>query len=233
MEEIGAFRSVAEEDLLRYRYAGDSNRMGQDLRSLSRQGLIERRPVTINKHGKRARAVTLTSEGKRLVEQESRLGNEKRQQFHAGFVKPTELAHDLGLYRVYQAERERIEAAGGSIDRVVLDYELKRDLYSTLGRQGAADEQRFEELQQEVAEQHGLRVVDGKVPLPDLRIEYHDAGGASGRVDVELTTQHYKSSQISAKAEAGFSLYALGGDSSSSGSPVRDEREITAGILSI
>ena len=51
--------------------------------------------------------------------------------------------------------------------------------------------------------------------------------------DVELTTQHYKSSQISAKAEAGFTLYTLGGDSSSSGSPVRDEREITAGILSI
>ena len=62
---------------------------------------------------------------------------------------------------------------------------------------------------------------------------WDDVSGTSARVDVELTTQHYKSGQIAAKAEAGFSLYTLGGDGSNGGAPVRDEREITAGILSV
>lgn len=233
LEEIGRFRAVTEQDLSTYRYSGDSNRMGQDLRSLARQGLAERRQVTIGNDGERTPAVTLTPDGKQLVEQQSTLGNENRQEFHAGFVKPSELAHDLALYRVYQAERERIEAAGGAVDRVVLDYEIKRDVYSALSGQDVLDDERFAELQQQVAEHHNLQVVDGKIPLPDLRIEYHDASGASARVDVELTTQHYKSGQIATKAEAGFSLYALGGDGSSGGAPVRDERDITAGVLSV
>lgn len=233
IEEIGTFRAIAEEDLLEHRYAGDETRMSQDLRSLARQGLVERSHVAIGKARKRTPGVTLTADGKQLAEQESALGNERRQEFHAGFVKRAELEHDLALYRVYQAERERIEAAGGAVDRLVLDYELKRDVYSALGGQEAGDDERFAELQQQAAEQHNLRVVDGKIPLPDLRIEYRDATGASARVDVELTTEHYKSGQVAAKAQAGFALYSLAGDGSSGGTPVRDEREITAGILSI
>ena len=36
--------------------------------------------------------------------------------------------HDADLYRLYQAQAERIEAAGGRVARVILDYELKRNL---------------------------------------------------------------------------------------------------------
>lgn len=233
LQEIGTFRAVTEQDFLKYRYAGDATRMDQDLRSLARQGLVERRQVAMRKGGEVCSAVALTVEGKRLAEEQSAVDSEKRQKFHADFVKPSELAHDLALYRVYQAERERIEAEGGAVDRVVLDYELKREVYSTLGGQEASGDERFAELQQQAAERHSLRVVDGKIPLPDLRIEYRDAAGASARVDVELTTEHYKSGQIAAKTQAGFSIYSLAGDSSSGGTPVRDEREITAGILSI
>ena len=207
--------------------------MGQDLRSLARQGLVERQHVAIGKARKRTPAVTLTAEGKQLAEQESALGRERRQEFHAGFVRPADLEHALALYRVCRVGRERIDAEGGTVDRVVLDYELKRDVYSALGGQETGDDERFAELQQQAAEQHNLRVVDGKIPLPDLRIEYRDATGASARVDVELTTEHYKSGQIAAKAQAGFALYSLAGDGSTGGTPVREEREITAGILSI
>jgi len=233
LQEIGTFRAVKEEDLLKYRYAGEATRMDQDLRSLARQGLVERRQIAFREGGEVYPAVALTVEGKRLAEEQSAIGDEGRQEFHAGFVKPAELAHDLALYRVYQAERDRIEAEGGAVDRVVLDYELKRDVYSALGAQDASDDERFAELQQQAAEQHNLRVVDGKIPLPDLRIEFRDAAGASARVDVELTTEHYKSGQVAAKAQAGFSIYTLAGDGSSGGTPVRDEREITAGILSV
>ena len=75
--------------------------------------------------------------------------------------------------------------------------------------------------------------MDGKIPLPDLRIEYRTADGDTARVDLELTTEHYKSRQMAAKARAGFKLYMPVGSAPSGGSLVRDEREITAGILSI
>jgi hypothetical protein len=75
--------------------------------------------------------------------------------------------------------------------------------------------------------------VDGKIPLPDVRIEYRNVDGDPARVDLELTTEHYKAGQIAAKARAGFKLYGPSGVGPSGGSPVRDEREITAGILSL
>ena len=52
-------------------------------------------------------------------------------------------------------------------------------------------------------------------------------------MSLELTTDHYRKGQLAAKAAAGFRLYSLGGDSSGGGSAIRDEREITADILSL
>jgi hypothetical protein len=68
---------------------------------------------------------------------------------------------------------------------------------------------------------------------PARKIEYRNADGDPARVDLELTTEHYKSHQIATKARAGFKLYVPAGSARSGGSPVRDEREITAGILSL
>lgn len=232
LEDIGRFRVVAESDLRRFRYEGDSGRLQQDLRSLADQGLIQRRHAALNGSGDRTTLVALTREGKRLVESESALAHDEAQEFYAGFVKPGELAHDSALYRVYQAEAERIEKEGGRIDRVVLDYELKARIYSRLVSEPDSPEEEFRDRQEEVAAQHHLRVVDGRIPLPDLRIEYCTADGDTARVDLELTTEHYKSGQIAAKAWAGFKLYVPAGSVSSGGTPVRDEREITAGILS-
>ena len=53
-----------------------------------------------------------------------------------GLVKPREAKHDADLYRVYHKEAERIERAGGRPLRVILDYELKRDLNRDLATLG-------------------------------------------------------------------------------------------------
>jgi hypothetical protein len=53
--------------------------------------------------------------------------------------------------------------------------------------------------------------VNGKIPLPDLRIEYQTRDGEMAKVDLELATGHYKRSQISEKASAGFIVYSEGG----------------------
>jgi hypothetical protein len=75
----------------------------------------------------------LMREGKSLLDaHRDRSGDREPQTFHAGLVKPRELAHDAQLYRLFQAEATRIEAEGGRVDRVLLDYELKREYGAAL-----------------------------------------------------------------------------------------------------
>src|SRR5215204_698999 len=53
--------------------------------------------------------------------------HEPRQTFYAGLRKPRELTHDTEVYRAYQRVDERLHGQGGRVQRVALDYELKRD----------------------------------------------------------------------------------------------------------
>ena len=48
----------------------------------------------------------------------------------------------------------------------------------------------------------------GKIPLPDLRIEYETREGEMARVDLELATEHYRGRNLAEKVRAGFSIYA-------------------------
>ena len=233
LEDIGRFRTVMVRDLQQFRYGGNASKLREDMRSLSEQGLVQRRYVTLGRGGERAPVVTLTDRGKALLDSESSLGNDAPQEFHAGFVKPSEIEHDAALYRVYQAETAEIERHGGAVERVVLDYELKGSINRDINAAGVLSPEDLDQLREQVAAAHLLSVVDRKIPLPDLRIEYQTANGDAARVDLELTTEHYKKSQIAAKANAGFKTYSLAPGGSRGGSPVRDEREITAGILSV
>src|SRR5437879_1827659 len=76
---------------------------------------------------------------------------------------------------MYQAERERIEKAGGRIRRVVLDYELKQKAYSPLAKAKALPPLDYARRQEQIARENGLKVVQGHITLPDLRIEYETA----------------------------------------------------------
>lgn len=230
--EIGKFRTVAEDDLGRFRYQGDTRKMEYDLRSLAEEGLVQRRTLQLSASEK-LRVVVLTKQGKRLLEgngmpKDGPVG----QHFYAGFVKPAEVKHDAAIYRMYQAEVETIRQDGGEVQRVVLDYELKKQVYSPLAKARDLPPDEYAQRRAEVAESNNLVVVDGKIPLPDLRIEYETREGEIDRVDLELATEHYRGSQMAAKALAGFKFYAPG-STGTSGSPVRDEREITADILSL
>ncbi len=173
----------------------------------------------------------LSKEGLDLAE---RFDETEDQRHYAGLVKPREAEHDAAIYRMFQAEAERIRADGGEVVRVVLDHELKSKVFGALEKRRleSPDGEDFERFQAQVAEANGLRAIDRKIPLPDLQIEYRTADGGLSRVSLELTTENYKGSQIAAKASAGFKLYALGGPSGG-GSAVRDERELTADILSL
>src|SRR5438552_10050507 len=133
---------------------------------------------------------------------------------------------------MYQAERQRIEADGGRIRRVVLDYELKRRVYTPLAKAKALAPAEYAKRQQEVARQNDLKVINGKIPLPDLRIEYETREQEPTRVDLELATGHYHSPALKAKAQAGFKFYAADG-SGARLARVLEERDITVAILSL
>src|SRR6266508_1144473 len=230
MYDIGQFRTVAIEDLAQRRYRAQATLMQQDLRALRAQGLVELRTVWTGTKSKELRVAVLTKVGKALLERHGQ--NTKDQALYAGFVKPAEVRHDAAIYRMFQAELQKIERAGGQIRRVVLDYELKRNVYSPLAKVKALPPAEYAKRQREVAQANGLRVVHGKIPLPDLRIEYQTREGETARVDLELATHHYHGSHLQAKAEAGFKFYAADGAASRL-SRVMEDREITAVILSL
>jgi hypothetical protein len=91
---------------------------------------------------------------------------------YVGFVKPAEVSHDASIYKMYEAEAAGIEAAGGRVHRAVLDFEFKRKICGELNKKGDYGDLSYARRQEDLAELHELPIVDGKVSLPDLRVEY-------------------------------------------------------------
>jgi hypothetical protein len=204
LREVGTFRVVAESDLARD--VADPHVLRNDVRHLVDEGLLERKTAVVNQQP--TTLLVLRQEGKALLEDARRDGGEERaQQYHSGLVKPRELAHDVQIYRAFQAERQRIEADGGHVQRVSLDYELKRDYQTFLNRPDKPQDSTFQDDLEAFAYSHDLPIIDGHLELPDLRIEYENAAGRIETRDVEVVTEHYSRAQLAGKARAGFSLY--------------------------
>lgn len=226
--EAGKFRVVDVNDLAKFAYSGDRDRMKSDIRNLIEQGLVEQRNTSILKKESR-QVFTLTQRGHRFIQRQEFLS--KDQAIYHGFVKPKEANHDADLYRLYHKVADKIEREGGRVLRVMLDYELKEKLYKKLGEAQARDDARLDLQKQTFARQLELPVVEGRVILPDMRIEYETREGERARVDVELATSHYHGNHLAEKAKAGFQIYARSEDAGGL-RRIRDDREITTAILS-
>jgi hypothetical protein len=230
LREIGRFRAIATADLLKHRYSGMAAAMRNELARLQQQGLLQKRSISVGKNRDTLVIVALTKEGARLVRQDDQVP--EKQTVYSGFVKPAEVPHDAAIYQMYQAEAVEIEAKGGKVRRVVLDYEFKKEVYSKLARERDAGALEYARRQQEIAHEQGLPVVDGKIALPDLRIEYETPEGDLEHVDLELATEHYHRGHMEAKARAGFKMYGF--VSTSRGHRAQWEgRELTATVLSL
>ena len=225
--ELGKFRAVAKEDLSEFVYGSNDDRMRPDVENLVRQGLVEMKSIPHQESGSR-QLLTLTKNGHRFLTQTQSAG--KGQALYHGFAKPREAHHDADLYRLYQKAAAKIEGQGGRNLRVVLDYELKKRLYHDLAKLG--EKRNSMDDKHAIAEKHGLQVVRGKIPVPDVRIEYETPDGERARVDLELATGHYRGRTLAEKVRAGFSIYARADDVSKL-RRVLDQRELTAEILSL
>jgi hypothetical protein len=225
LAEVGTFRVVAASDLARVSYGGDASRMEREIRRLRQQALLSEKRGAGDRN-KSLRLLALTKQGRRVVRKSGRVADE--QAIYHGFAKPREATHDADLYRLYQQQLERIESAGGHVTRVVLDYELKRNLNRDL--EALHEAGRSPEALEQIAGRHGLSVVHGKIPVPDLRVEYETAEMDRQHLDLELATRNYRPRALAEKVKAGFSLYARHQDVSRL-RRVLDERQITATIL--
>jgi hypothetical protein len=227
LKEIGKFRVIAVPDLAKFAYGGNRERTEKDIRRLAKQSLVTDKTMEISQK-KALRVVTLTKTGHRLLKKTNQLPDD--QPIYHGLRKPREVRHDADLYRLYQKEAARIERGGGRPVRVLLDYEIKRNLNHDLTLLGP--EKDDANAKERIAEKHGLQVVDGKIPVPDMRVEYETPELELRHVDLELATRDYRPRAMAAKAAAGFSLYGRSEDASRL-RRVLDEREITARILTL
>ena len=200
LQDLGAFRTITANSLRKHLYNNDDERFRKDLRSLR-----EHRLLTVQSSSRgNGEYISLTRAGKELTQSALSKGD---QAVYSGIVKKRELRHDAAIYDVYQKEATKISKAGGTPKRVVLDFELKKQVNRKLARIQGASPAEHERLRREIAEAHGLKIVEGKIQIPDIRIEFESRHQEQCKVDLECVTGHYKARQIAAKQAAGFKLY--------------------------
>jgi hypothetical protein len=214
---VGIFGVVAERDLL----AGqaDPHAVRLALNRLAGDDLIERRSVLVNHEP--ARVALLTGDGQTLLDRHrDPTRDDPEQTYRTGGTRPRDLAHDAQLYRLFQAEAPAIEQGGGRIVRIVLDADLAREytlVRAWTDRPGAETDRASEA--EAFARAQDLSIVDGRLHLPDVRIEY-EWDGRLERRDLELITEHYSRRDVASKARAGLTLYrAVGHGGRRGGTP--------------
>lgn len=234
--EIGRFRVIRAADLRGPFFSGNDRTMAETLVKLRSAGLIEDHLIRHRSSGdspepEKIRLISLTREGKWLAS--SQAGRDRAQRLYAGLVKPREALHDSNLYPVYRAHATRLERAGATVRRVVLDFELKREYFRELRRRERAMPNASEEtLKTDAAARFDLPVVNGKVQFPDLRVEYEDRALGPAKVDIELATAAYSRPHLAGKVKAGFTLYASPGDHGRVGASIHDDHDMVGELLS-
>jgi hypothetical protein len=198
---VGAFRVVPEHDL--------------DLPHDTFENLHDQRLVELVDLGDTERGLTLTPEGRDLLDSHSLdRDREPSQTFYAGVSRSRELDHDSNLYATFRQEEARLrdEHPDLEIRRVILEQDLKREYQEFLqdhnrdrsdsdGRPG-----RDENEVRDWAREHDLPYFDDHVHFPDYRIEY-EVDGRELHQDVELFTPHYRGAHATSRGKTGFRIY--------------------------
>ncbi len=212
LADIGVHGTVSYRDLADARFGGHPYTIRRAVNAWIRDGIVTETRAT----GPRGNAFKVLSLTRKGVAQVRRLaaehGMDPGQEIRVARVRPSEAAHDTAVYRACRKEREQLEAHSATVRRVRLDAELKssvaRASEAVRRKEGkrAADAERHR-----IARELGLPIdAAGRVLYPDAQIEYADAEGRSGRVNIEAVSGNYRERSVRAKAAAGFRLHANG-----------------------
>jgi len=200
---VGAFRVVPEQDL--------------DLPHEALENLHDQMLVEVVDLGDSERGLTLTTEGRDLLESHSlERDREPSQMFYAGVSRSREIDHDSNLYATFRQEEARLrdEHPDLEIRRVILEQDLKREYQEFLQEpnRGRSDSDgrpgRDENEVRDWAREHDLPYFDDQVHFPDYRIEY-ELDGRELHQDVELFTPHYRGAHAASHAQTGFRIYVV------------------------
>ena len=200
---VGAFRVVPEHDL--------------DLPHETLENLHDQRLVELVDLGDSERGLTLTTEGRDLLDSHSlERDREPSQMFYAGVSRSREIDHDSNLYATFRQEEARLrdEHPDLEIRRVILEQDLKREYQEFLQEpnRGRSDSDgrpgRDENEVRDWAREHDLPYFDDQVHFPDYRIEY-ELDGRELHQDVELFTPHYRGAHAASHAQTGFRIYVV------------------------
>ena len=212
LTDIGVFGAVSYRDLAEERFGGHPHTTRWAVNAWIRKGWVREHRATGPK-GNPFKILSLTREG--VIEarkKAARRGMDPAQRIRTARMRPEEAGHDTAIYRACRKERQRLAERGATVRRVRLDAELKSAVARgseavrlKQGRRAADDERR------RIASELGLPLDDqDKVLYPDAQIEYEDAEGRTGRVNVEVASGNYREPALRAKAAAGFALHANG-----------------------
>jgi hypothetical protein len=200
---IGVFRVVPEHDL--------------ELSHDALENLQDQRLVELIDLGESERGLTLTTDGRHLLDSQSIERNrEPSQMFYAGVSRSREIDHDSNLYATFRQEEARLrdEHPDLEIRRVILEQDLKREYQEFLQEpnRGRSDSDgrpgRDENEVRDWAREHDLPYFDDQVHFPDYRIEY-ELDGRELHQDVELFTPHYRGAHAASHAQTGFRIYVV------------------------
>ena len=240
VRDVGAFRAVAYRDLVERQFDGHPFSARRGIGVAERRRWVRRRKARGPLGGEFTVVVATPAGAARAAALWCEAGRTDQRTF-SGAVKPSELAHDVAVYRAAGAVQARIESAGGRVLRVRIDAELKGMLAARTERARRKAGRRAAELERcRAAAALGLPVEEGQALVPDAQVEYVDAAGRTGRCNVEVASEHYRARSIRAKARAGFVLCALtarasrairralggGSDGRRGGFPLRQEPEV-------
>ena len=212
LTDIGVFGAVSYRDLAEARFGGHPHTTRRAVNAWIRKGWVEEHRATGPK-GNPFKILSLTREGVAQARKKAAgRGMDPAQRIRTHRMKPAEAGHDTAIYRAAWKERRRLAEQGATVRRVRLDAELKSAVARGSeaarlkhGKQAADAERR------RIARELGLPLDDtGKVLYPDAQIEYADAEGRTGRVNIEVASGNYREPTLRAKAAAGFALHANG-----------------------
>ena len=212
LADVGIYGAVSVRDLAETHFGGHPYTTRRAVNAWIREGLAQgnpshrtqRQPVQgadphAERRGRGSEAGRRTGDGSRPGDpvraypaRRSRARHRHLSGLSAGAPTPAR----AGCHRPARAPRRRAQERGRAPERVRAGERGRR----------AADAERHR-----VARELGLPVdARGRVPYPDAQIEYVDADGRTGRINIEVASGNYRAPSVRAKAAAGFVLHANG-----------------------
>ena len=217
LADISAHRAVAYRDVADVHFDGHPYAARAAINRLKREGLVTEHQAE-GPNGGSFTVLAATRKGASEAQAvAARRGYAEDQRFSSGLGRRADLAHDVAVYRAVRAAREQLAAKGIAAVRVRLDAELRRTVIrrSERARARAGREAADQERRRAAAELGLPHTPEGAVSFPDAQLEYTlvegDGRQTFGRVNIEVTTEHYREAAVAAKAAAGFALHGANG----------------------